>query len=243
MNKELEELLYKDGFGNSITLEDNLYLDTISKQKIVRLQSFLNSEITKYERYQIVLLLISWGCEDNLKDGDELISNYELEILDEHRHKHVDLRYDRIAEALGLFYNATNNIDLIRPLLKKLLSNFDKWYFEGRLQQTLEEICDTELLTDIIAAIELCINKQKFFKASTLLPILARLNPSAAILYIEKFMPFSDENYSPAEFSAIALKYINSSRSLEILNSFLFFKNELIKEKAIESLEYLKSKS
>ena len=195
MEKEIYNTLYKyiDEEGNEREdLREVQLLDDFSNERIKKLIDLLHNS-DKYISYHAMLILIAWGEDEGFKKLDEFI-NQKIDLKEEfepHRIYGEDNVYDVISDALYISTYNTNDEDKIYPYIKTMLGMYGDKFFESRLKSILLKLKKTHILLPAIKkAIDLSLQKERYYQASQLLPIIAKHEKHKLKEYINMFKPY-----------------------------------------------------
>ncbi|WP_282176056.1 hypothetical protein [Vibrio nereis] len=242
-DSEEYRLLYTDEFGDDVGLDEVQLLDPPCEERVPALIEMLDSS-DQYLSYQSVLILTAWGNDFGLEKLEELIDREEITNLgcSPNRITDEDNVYDELSYAVHLYGLSGGERDNVLRLFKKILAIYPKHFFESKLKHGLLKNEFVELVPFVENAIRETFAKGRFYQASQLLPVLAKLEPERGWLAVQQFTSLYDLVPDPTANVVEALKYCSKHDSQNLLQQYVSSNSPGVAEEAIKSLKYLSSK-
>lgn len=197
MNKAIYDILYKyiDEDGN---IGEDLYevqlMEDISVERTQKL-IVLVSQQNEFIAYQAMLILLAWGVDEGFDKLDKFMAENSHEEFEPHRIHGEDNAYDVVSHALYISTYNTGDEGKIIPYLKKILAAYGDKFFEGKLKYVLLNMDKANILLPRIKdAIKSALDNKRYYQASQLLPVIAKLAKASADKYTDTFTALIQED-------------------------------------------------
>lgn len=190
MDKALHELLYyynEDGY-EGYDLSEVQLLEEIDAERVEQLKALLLHE-DPYVAYQAMLILLAWAVPEGFALLDRFIAEQwaHTTSFEPHRLYGEDNVYDVIAHALSVAtLNGKSEVELY-PYLQQFLRMYGDHFFESRLADFLLRKDCRPLLKEMEEAMERALQRQRYYQASQLFPVLVHYDKEAFARYSAVF--------------------------------------------------------
>ncbi|PRC90656.1 hypothetical protein [Solimicrobium silvestre] len=238
------KLLYTGNNGEEIGLDEVQLLDDYPQTRIRDLSALLNDS-NLFIRYQAILILTAWGLEVGIDNAENMIVAGVADDLNlsPNRINGKDNRFDDLAEAIHLYVLSGGSGVRACKAFCALLKSYPIYYFESKFKRALLKHATPEMIGEIKDSILKCLKAGKFYQASQLLPILAKLDSVACWDIFPEIAALPMQIPDPAANIAEALRYISTQDSDKLLTQYLTHKGAGVALAAQESIDFKKKQS
>ncbi|QDT24735.1 hypothetical protein Enr10x_00250 [Gimesia panareensis] len=231
--QQIEAALFADDDGNVIGLEEVQFLEEPTASRMAILHVALISTDLEL-RYRAALVLTAWGDDRGLDDLEQLIKlridRQGIEIP--HRIHGYNNLYDEFAYAVFLWNDSQKRTADRRRIYSRLLALYGECDFESKFKHALLNSDFSELLPEVIQAMQRATARDKIYLASQLLPVIARWDTEAAWDLFDEFLKQPAQTPHPAINVAEALGYFDSDAGLQLLKKLIVHPDSVVANQA-----------